>query len=94
MNSTAQILDNIFKNSGLDKKENKVKGLYTIYNMNSTAQMTDNNFKKSLDVRKYKFGNRVCDEWNGLAEDVVMASSLVTFKAKLDHHLRNVSGFV
>ena len=28
-----------------------------------------------------KFGNRVCDEWNGLAEDVVMAGSLVTFKA-------------
>ena len=47
-----------------------------------------------LDVRKYKFGNRVCDEWNGLAEDVVMAGSLVTFKAKLDHHLRNVKGFV
>ena len=45
-----------------------------------------------LDVGKYKFGNRVCDEWNGLAEDVVMAGSLVTFKAKLDHHLRNVRG--
>ena len=23
-----------------------------------------------LDVRKYKFRNRVCDEWNGLAEEV------------------------
>ena len=43
---------------------------------------------------KYKFGNRVCDEWIGLAEGVVMAGSLVTFKAKLDHHLRNVRGFV
>ena len=42
-----------------------------------------------LDVGKY---NRVCDEWNGLAEDVVMAGCLVTFKAKLDHHLRNVRG--
>ena len=32
---------------------------------------------------------------NGTAEqDVVMAGSLVTFKAKLDHHLRNVRGFV
>ena len=41
---------------------------------------------------KYKFGNRVCDEWNGLADDVVMVGSLVTFKAKLDHHLRNVWG--
>ena len=47
-----------------------------------------------LDVGKYKFGNRVCDEWNGLAEDMVMAGSLVTFKARLDHHLRNVRGFV
>ena len=43
---------------------------------------------------KYKFGNRVCDEWNGLADDVVMVGSSVTFKAKLDHHLRNVWGFV
>ena len=47
MNSTAQMTDNNFKKSGPDQKENKVKGLYTIYNMNSTAQMTDNNFKKS-----------------------------------------------
>ena len=47
-----------------------------------------------LDVGKYKFGNRVCDEWSGLAEEVVMAGSLVTFQAKLDHHLRNVRGFV
>ena len=31
---------------------------------------------------------------NGTAEEVVMAGSLVTFKAKLDHHLRNVRGFV
>ena len=45
-----------------------------------------------LDVGKYKFGNRVCVEWNGVAEDVVMAGSLVTFKAKLDHHLRNFIG--
>ena len=30
----------------------------------------------------------------GCADDVVMVGSLVTFKAKLDHHLRNVWGFV
>ena len=47
-----------------------------------------------LDVGKYKFGNRVRDEWNGLAEGVVIAGSLVTFKAKFDHHLRNVRRFV
>ena len=29
-----------------------------------------------------------------LSEDVVSAGSLNTFKAKLDHHLRNVRGFV
>ena len=47
MNSTAQMTDNNFKKSGPDKKENKVRGLSTIYNMNSKKQMTDNNFKKS-----------------------------------------------
>ena len=47
MNSTAQMTDNNFKKSVPDKKENKVKGLYTIYNMNSTARLTDNNVKKS-----------------------------------------------
>ena len=46
MNSTAHMTDNNFKKSGSDKKENKVEGLYSIYNMNSTAHMTDNNFKK------------------------------------------------
>ena len=35
-------------------------------------------------VGKYKFGNKVWDEWNWLAEDVVMAGSLVTIKARLD----------
>ena len=39
MNSTAHMSDNNFKKSGPDKKENKVKGLSTIYNMNSKKQM-------------------------------------------------------
>ena len=52
MNSTAHVMDNNFKKSVPDKKENKVRGLYTIYNMNSTAQMTDNNFKKSVPDKK------------------------------------------
>ena len=47
MNSTAQMSENNFKKSDLNNKENKVRGLYTIYNMNSKKQMTDNNFKKS-----------------------------------------------
>ena len=38
-------------------------------------------------------GNRTFDDWNSF-EDVVMAGSLVTFKGKLDHHLKNVRGFV
>ena len=46
----------------------------------------------SLDVGRFKFGNRVCNEWNMLSEDVVSAGSLNTFKAKLDHHLRIVRG--
>ena len=39
--------DNNFEKSDPDKKENKVRGLYTIYNMDSTAQMSDSNFEKS-----------------------------------------------
>ena len=31
---------------------------------------------------------------NGMAEDVVMAGNLATFKVEPDHHLRNVWGFV
>ena len=44
--------DNNFKKSGPDKKENKVKGLSTIYNMNSTAQMSDNNSKNWLGTKQ------------------------------------------
>ena len=50
MNSTTQMLENNYKKSDLNNKENKVKGLYiiyTIYNMNSTVPMADNNFNKS-----------------------------------------------
>ena len=36
----------------------------------------------------------VCNEKNLLTEDVVSAGSLNTFKARLDHHLRNVRGLV
>ena len=42
MNSTAQMADKNLEKKGPDKKENKVRGLSTIYNMNSTAQMTAN----------------------------------------------------
>ena len=48
----------------------------------------------SLDVGRFMFGNRVCNEWNLLTEDVASAGSLNTFKAKLDHHLRIVRGVV
>ena len=47
MNSTTQMLENNYKTSDLNNKENKVKGLYIIYNMNSTVPMADNNFNKS-----------------------------------------------
>ena len=48
MNSTAQMTDNNFKKSGPDKKENKVRGLSTIYNMNSKKQMTTKKTYKNL----------------------------------------------
>ena len=45
-----------------------------------------------LDVGQFKFANRVCEEWNGLDDDVVEVGSVNAFKRKLDHHLRNVRG--
>ena len=56
MNSTAQMVDNNFNKSGPDEKENKVKGLYTIYSMNSTVQMADKNLEK---LSRNKTGNMV-----------------------------------
>ena len=53
MNSTTQMLENNYKKSNLNTKENKVKGLYTIYNMNSTVQMADKNLgKKGPDEKR------------------------------------------
>ena len=52
-------------------------------------------FKKRwrLDVGRFKFANRVCEEWNGLDDDVVGVGSVNAFKRKLDHHLKNVRGY-
>ena len=33
-----------------------------------------------LDVGRFKFENRVCEEWNGLDDDVVEVGSLYAFK--------------
>ena len=52
MNSTTQMLENNYKKSDLNNKENKVKGLYTIYNMNSTVQMADKNLEKKVRTKK------------------------------------------
>jgi len=47
-------------------------------------------FKKrvKLDVGKFSFVNRVCDEWNKLPEWVVNLESMNEFKGNLDHYLR------
>ena len=55
MNSTTQMLENNYKKSDLNNKENKVKGLYTIYNMNSTVQMADNNIFSHIFTHFYTF---------------------------------------
>ena len=46
-----------------------------------------------LEVGRFKFANRVCDEWNRLDGDIVAVKSVNAFKRKLDHHLRNVRGY-
>ena len=80
MNSTAQMTDSNFKKAAPDKKENKVRGLHTIYNMNSTAQMTDNNFKKSDPDKKE---NKV----KGLHTIYNMNSNKQTAMKRTDTHL-------
>ena len=45
-----------------------------------------------LDVAKYSFGNRVCDQWNGLPQEVVSSPSVNTFENGLDNHLRTTGG--
>ena len=55
MNSTTQMLKNNYKKLDLNNKENKVRGLYTIYNMNSTVQMADNNIFSHIFTHFYTF---------------------------------------
>ena len=47
-----------------------------------------------LDVERFKFANQVCEEWNKLDGDIVTMGLVNAFKRKLDHHLRNVRGFL
>ena len=53
-------------------------------------------FKKRyrLDVGKFKFASRVCDEWNRLGDGIVSAGTVNVFKTRLDHHLKNVRGYL
>ena len=52
-------------------------------------------FKKRyrLDVGKFKFSSRVCEEWNRLGMELSLQTVNV-FKTRLDHHLRNVRGYL
>jgi hypothetical protein len=40
------------------------------------------------DVLKYSFANRVIEQWNKLPEKVISASSINSFKTKIDKYLR------
>ena len=53
-------------------------------------------FKKwyRLDVGKFKFASRDCEEWNRLGDGIVSAETVNVFKMRLDNHLRNVRGYL
>ena len=53
-------------------------------------------FKKRyrLDVGKFKFFSRVCEGWNRLRDGIVSSETVNVFKTRLDHHLRNVRGYL
>ena len=48
--------------------------------------------KYCLDVGKFKFASRVCEELNRLGNGIVSAGTVNVFKTRLDHYLRNVKG--
>jgi len=52
-------------------------------------------FKKRarLDVGKYCFSKRVCDEWDRLPGEIVNAGSVKRFKGRLDQYNRCIGGF-
>ena len=45
-------------------------------------------------IKKFKFASRVCEEWNRLRDGIVSAGTVNVFKTRLDHHLRNVRGYL
>ena len=51
-------------------------------------------YKKSfrLDVAKYRFSNRVVNEWNKLPNNVIQANTLNAFKGKVDYYLEHIRG--
>jgi hypothetical protein len=51
-------------------------------------------YKKSVktDYGKFKFSNRVVNDWNNLPLHVVEATSVNDFKGKLDHYLTHTRG--
>ena len=50
-------------------------------------------FRYRLDVGRFKFSIRVCEEWYWLDGDIVAVGSVNAFTGKLDQHLRNVRGY-
>ena len=58
--------------NGLDSSDS---GRYFVRDVGVTSKHSFKLFKKrvSLDVGRHKFGNRVCNEWNLLTDDVVSA---------------------
>ena len=35
-----------------------------------------------------------CEKWNRLGDEIVSAGTVNVFKTRLDHHLRNVKGYL
>jgi len=62
-------------------------GMYVRRDENGQRGHTYKLFKTRvrLDMAKFSFGNRVCEQWNHLPSDVVSSSSINFFKGRLDH---------
>ena len=47
-----------------------------------------------LDVAKYSFSNRTCNDWNALPEEIIQANTVNEFKGKVDRYLRDRRGLI
>ena len=77
----------------LTEKENLDKKIFFQRDLDSRTRGHKFKLKKPssrLDIRKYSFGHRVVDDWNGLPSEVVNSETINQFKARIDRYYKQI----